>query len=386
MKPTPTPEENMSVQSNWDFHLPTRIRFGWNRWPEVNDIAAAAGARRVFAVAGHSFLAKLGGAGALADRLKPLDVTVFADVEENPTIATVDRAAGACRASGADIVLAIGGGSVLDAAKAMALLQTNDGSIRDYLDQTRKPARRGLPLIAVPTTAGTGSEVTPFAVITNKEKNAKPAIAYPECFPDHAVVDPALTLSMPKDVAVSTGLDALTQAMEGFWSTRATDMTRAMSFRAIVLVYRHLEAACRDKDRAAVENVALGSVIGGAQMAIIGNTALHPLSYPLTLDYGLRHGLACVIYLPAFLRFNAPALGPWFDDLATVLGLKGAAHFADELAGKMERLGAPTRLSALGVDRAALPKIVDNGIGRSTAFNPRTLSRDDMLAVLDGML
>jgi alcohol dehydrogenase class IV len=376
----------MSAQSNWDFHLPTRIHFGWNRWPEVNDIAAADGARRVFAMAGRSFLAKLGGALALADSLRPLDVTVFADIEENPSIATVDRAAEACRVSGADIVLAIGGGSVIDAAKAVALLQANEGSIRDYLDQTRKPARRGLPLIAVPTTAGTGSEVTPFAVITNKEKNAKPAIAYPECFPDHAIVDPDLTLSMPKDVAASTGLDALTQAMEGFWSTRATDLTRAMSFRAIVLLYRNLESACLNKDRAAIEKVALGSVIGGAQMAIIGNTALHPLSYPLTLDYGLRHGLACVICLPAFLRFNAPALGPWFDDLATVLGLKDAAHFADDLAAKMERLGAPTRLSALGVDRAALPKIVDNGIGRSTAFNPRPLSREDTLGILERML
>jgi alcohol dehydrogenase len=372
--------------SNWNFHLPTRIHFGWNRLSEVGALARATGATHVFAMVGRSFLARVGGEAAVVDLLKPLAVTIFAEVEENPSIATVEAAAARCRAAGAGAIVAIGGGSVLDAAKAVSLLQTNEGSIRDYLDQVRKPARRGLPLIAVPTTAGTGSEVTPFAVITNPEKNTKPAIAFPESYPDHAVVDPELTVGMPQEIAVSTGLDAFTQSLEGFWSTRATEMTRSMSFRSIVLLWRNLEAACLDKDRDAIERVALGSVVGGAQMGIIGNTALHPLSYPLTLGYGLRHGLACAIWVPAFLRFNAPVLGSWFDDLAAVLGVRGPEHFADVFTAKMERLGAPTRLSQLGVDAAALPEIVRTGVGGSTAANPRPLGPDDILKVIEGVL
>ncbi|WP_165498082.1 iron-containing alcohol dehydrogenase [Siculibacillus lacustris] len=376
----------MPATTSWNFHLPTRIHFGWNRLAEVGGLARETGATRVFAMVGRSFLARVGGEAGVVELLAPLAVTIFAEVEENPSIATVDGAAALCRASGAGVIVAIGGGSVLDAAKGVALLQTNDGSIRDYLDQVKKPTRRGLPLIAVPTTAGTGSEVTPFAVITNPEKNTKPAIAFPQSFPDHALVDPELTVGMPREIAVSTGLDAFTQSLEGFWSTRATEMTRAMSFRSIVLLWRHLEAACLDGDRAAIEQVALGSVIGGAQMGIIGNTALHPLSYPLTLGHSLRHGLACVIYAPAFLRFNAPALGPWFDDLAAVLGVSGPEHFADALTAKMERLGAPTRLSQIGVVRAELPEIVRTGVGGSTAANPRPLTPDDILKVLEGML
>lgn len=376
----------MTLPSNWDIHLPTRIHFGWNRLAELAGITASTGARHVFAMVGRSFLAKIGGSEGLATLLGPLEVTVFAEIEENPSITTVDAATAACRACGADAVVAIGGGSVLDAAKCVALLQTNDGTIRDYLEQSRRPARRGLPLIAVPTTAGTGSEVTPFAVITDPQKNTKPAISYPETFPDHAIVDPELTLSMPQAVAVSTGLDAFTQALEGFWSTRANDMTRALAFRAIVLIYRNIEAACLDKDRDAVEQVTLGSVIGGSQMALVGNTALHPLSYPLTLDYGLRHGLACVIYAPAFLRYNRPALGPWFDDLLTVLGFADVEQFAADLTAKMIRLGAPTRLSELGVERAAIPAIVKAGVGRSTAANPRALTDADLIGILETMI
>lgn len=377
----------MSASTDWNFQLPTRILFGWNRWRETPALASAMGARHAFVMVGRSFLAKIGGVSGLEAALQPLAITVFSEVEENPSIATVETAAAACRKSGADLMVAIGGGSVLDAAKAVALLQTNEGSIRDYLDGQRKPARRGPTLIAVPTTAGTGSEVTPYAVITNPEKHTKPSIAFPESFPDLAIVDPELTLSMPRAVAVSTGLDAFTQAMEGFWSLRASEMTRAMSFRAIVLLYRHLEAACMTQERTAVEKVALGSVIGGAQMAICGNTALHPLSYPLTLDYGLRHGAACAIYLPAFLRYNAPNLGPWFDDLLAVLGMKSAEQFADELAAKMERLGAPTRLSALGVPKGAIPNIIAYaGVARAATLNPRPLANEDLIAILEGML
>jgi alcohol dehydrogenase class IV len=375
----------MTTGSHWDFRLPTEIHFGRDRISTLSGIVAGLNGRHVFAMIGRSFLDRVGEPG-LKELLGSVELTIFTDIEENPSINTVDTAANHCRESGADVIVAIGGGSVLDAAKCVALLQTNEGSIRDYLYQVRKPERRGLPLIAVPTTAGTGSEVTPFAVITDPEKNAKPAISYPEAFPDHAIVDPALTISMPVPVAVSTGLDAMTQALEGFWSTRATDMTRSMAFRAIVLIYRNIDAACLDKDRDAIEKVALGSVIGGTQMAMIGNTALHPLSYPLTLDYDLRHGLACAIYVPAFLRYNQSALGPWFDDLLTVLGFRTVEEFAAAFAAKMEKLGAPTRLSKLGVDRDAIPRIVKNGVGRSTAFNPRPLTEETMIEILETML
>jgi alcohol dehydrogenase len=372
--------------NEWNFHLPTRVLFGWGRAAEAPAAIARSGARHVFVMAGRSYLGNHGGVAALKASLAPADVTVFAGTEENPSIATVDTAAELCRGCGADAVLAIGGGSVLDAAKVVALLQRNDGSVRDYLDGKRKVAAKGVYTVAVPTTSGTGSEVTPFSVITYPEKQAKPAINCPENFPDLAVVDPELTLSMPTEVAVSTGLDAFDQAIEGFWSRRANAMSRSMSSRAIVMAWRNLERACLDKDKAAVTAMAQASVICGVQMAMIGNTAIHPLSYPITLDHGVRHGLACALFLPAFLRFNAPALDGDFKDLLAVLGFASAERFADALEALMRHLGAPTRLGEVGVRVDELSEIARRGIGGSTAANPRDVGESEIVEICRGML
>jgi alcohol dehydrogenase class IV len=379
--------EDLKLAVNeWNFHLPTRIVFGWGRASEAPKAIAATGARRVFVMAGKSYLAGHGGVAALKASLAPADVTVFAETEENPSIATVDSAAALCRKSGAEAMLAIGGGSVLDAAKVVALLQRNDGSVRDYLDGKRKVSAKGIYTVAMPTTSGTGSEVTPFSVITYPEKQAKPAINCPENFPDLAIVDPELTLSMPKEIAVSTGLDALDQAFEGFWSRKANAMSRSMSSRAIVLAWRNLERACLDKDKAAVIAMAQASVICGVQMAMVGNTAIHPLSYPITLGHGIRHGLACALFLPAFLRFNAPALDDDFKDLLAVLGYASAEKFADALEAVMRRLGAPTRLGEVGVTIDELPMIAKRGIGGSTPANPRDIGEAEILTMLRGMM
>ena len=372
--------------NDWNFHLPTRIQFGWGRAAEAPAVIAKTGARRVFVMAGKSYLAGHGGPAALKAWLAPAEVALFADTEENPSIATVDKATRLCREAGAEAVLAIGGGSVLDAAKVVSLLQRNEGSVRDYLDGTRKVSKKGLFTVAMPTTSGTGSEVTPYSVITNPEKNAKPAINCPENFPDVAIVDPELTLSMPTEVAVSTGLDALDQAIEGFWSKRANDMSRAMSARAIVTAWRNLERACVDKDKAAVTAMASASLVCGVQMAMVGNTAIHPLSYPITLDHGVRHGLACALFLPAFLRFNAPVLDGDFKDLLSVLGFASAEKFADALEALMGRLGAPTRLGAVGVTIDELPMIAKRGIGGSTPANPREVGEAEIIEICRGMM
>ena len=169
--------------NDWNFHLPTRIQFGWGRAAEAPAVIAKTGARRVFVMAGKSYLNGHGGPAALKAWLAPAEVTLFADTEENPSIATVDRGPGLCREAGCDIVVAIGGGSPLDAAKAIAMLQRNEGSVRDYLDGAQVCAAKGLPVVAIPTTSGTGSEVTPFSVITYPEKQSKPAIAPVQNFP-----------------------------------------------------------------------------------------------------------------------------------------------------------------------------------------------------------
>lgn len=351
----------------WKFYMPTKIHFGWGRFQEIRQVVDELKGRKIFLVTSRHFAKKYGILDKLSDYLKGLPVVVFAEVEENPTIETVDRGATQCKMNQCDLVIGLGGGSALDAGKAMAMLQRNSGSIREYLDQERVCQAKGLPFIAIPTTSGTGSEVTPFTVITHKAKKAKPAIAPLENFPDVALVDPELTMSMPFEVAASTGLDALCQAVEGFWSTQGNPLTRSLAFQGIKLAMENLESACLKKDRESVVNMALASHLTGIEMSNIGNTSIHPLSYPITLDYGVSHGFACAIFLPAVIRFNKRAIEDRFRDLLHILNISSVEAFADQVDFIMEKLKAPRKLGEVGVKAGDIPGIAKRGMGRSTA-------------------
>ena len=370
----------------WKFYMPTRIRFGWGRFKEIPQVVEELNGKRILLVTGKRFAKTSGVLDKLSEYLKGFILEVFAEVEENPSIETVDRGAEQCRESQCDMVIGLGGGSAMDAGKAIAMLQKNPGSIREYLDQERVCQTKGLPVITIPTTSGTGSEVTPFTVIFHPTKKAKPAIAPPENFPDVALVDPELTTSMPFEVAASTGLDALCQAVEGFWSTQANPVTRSLAFQAIKLVMENLESACFVKNKDSVTNMALASHLTGIEMSNIGNTSIHPLSYPITIDYGVPHGFACAIFLPEVIRFNASAIKDRFRDLLTLLNLPNPEAFADKVDSLMEKLKAPRRLSELGVKEEDFTGIAKRGMGRSTAWNPRPMSEEDIIQICKTIL
>jgi len=365
----------------WKFYMPTRIRFGWGRFKEIRQVVDELKGKKIFLVTSRHFAKKYGFLDKLADYLKGLAVEIYAEIEENPSIETVDRGAVKCKETTSDLVIGLGGGSAMDAGKAIAMLQKNPGSIREYLDQERVCQAKGLPVITLPTTSGTGSEVTPFTVIFHPAKKAKPAIAPPENFPDVALVDPELTTSMPFEVAASTGLDALCQAVEGFWSTQGNPVTRSLAFQTIKLAMENLESACFEKDRDSVTNMALASHLTGIEMSNIGNTSIHPLSYPITIDYGVPHGFACAIFLPEVIRFNASAIKDRFRDLLALLNLPNPEVFADKVDSLMEKLKAPTRLSKLGVKEEDFPGIAKRGMGRSTAWNPRPMTEEDIIQI-----
>jgi alcohol dehydrogenase class IV len=371
---------------DWKFYMPTKIRFGWGRLQEIRQVVDELKGRKIFLVTSRHFAKKYGILDKLSEYLKGLTLVIFAEVEENPTIETVDKGAVQCKANQCDLVISLGGGSAMDAGKAIAMLQENPGSIREYLDQERFCQTKGLPIIAIPTTSGTGSEVTPFTVITHRAKKAKPAIAPHENFPDVALVDPELTMSMPFEVAASTGLDALCQAVEGFWSTQGNPLTRSLAFQAIKLAMENLESACVKKDRESVTNMSLASHLTGIEMSNIGNTSIHPLSYPITIDYAVPHGFACAIFLPEVIRFNASAIKDRFIDLLTVLNLTSVEAFADKVDSFMEKLKAPRRLSKLGVKQEDIPGIAKRGMERSTAWNPKPMTEEDIVQICKTIL
>ncbi len=388
------------------FELTTapRIVFGRGQLASLGELAAGYGAR-VGLIAG----AHLARSGALAEaRLllerRGLAVEVLVAHGE-PEVADVDQAAERLRAFGADAVVGLGGGSVLDLSKAAAGVASNGGSVREYLEgvgQGRAVKRPALPLIAAPTTAGTGSEVTRNAVVSSRAEGFKKSIRSPLLLPAVALVDPALTDSAPPEQTAASGLDALTQLIEPYVSLRAMPVTDALALRGIRLAARALPRAFADgADRGARDDLALASLLGGLCLSNAGLGAVHGIAAAVGALCGVGHGLSCAALLAPAMEANLMALeardpaGPAlarYAALGPVLCGRELASPAEARRSAVEAVRSLVaalkvpRLGELGVSEAQLPSLVKESRGSSMKANPIVLTDDEIRAALRAAL
>jgi alcohol dehydrogenase class IV len=323
-------------------------------------------------------------------------------VDGEPDLAFVAGGAELARRRAVRVVIGIGGGSAIDAAKAIAALASNEGDPFDYLEVVgagKAIVNAPLPLIAAPTTAGTGSEVTRNAVLSVPARRLKVSLRSPLMLPRLAVIDPVLTYDLPPSITATTGLDALTQLIEPFLSARANAMTDALCRDGIGRVARSLERACRDgHDAAARADMSLASLFGGIALANAGLGAVHGLAAPLGGMFHAPHGAVCAALLPHVMAANLRAMrggGGTIQTLARAdevgrLLLGGADAGADAavawLRDIVERLGVP-RLGDLGVEAADLPAIAEQAQHSSSMKgNPVALGSDQLIAVLTAAL
>jgi alcohol dehydrogenase class IV len=291
----------------WDYKQPVTIRFGNGRLGEVIDIVKEHGWDNGLLVCTRHFVRS-----GLAERLTRQSggaiAALFLDVHPNPTVQDVDACAALLRREGAGFVIALGGGSVLDCAKAAAALALTDDSVVKYHGTGVPVPMKRLPLIAVPTTSGTGSEVTSVSVLTDPDTGKKAPIVSDAFFPDFAVVDPLLTHSMSPYLTACTGADVLCHAVEGFWSRNHQPACDALALHATRLVFEYLLRAFDDgSDAEARERMSEASVIAGMAFAMPKTTASHACSFPLTNLHHSPHGAACILTLDHFARVNADA-------------------------------------------------------------------------------
>ena len=322
------------------YRQPVTIRFGWGKIAELGDVLKELGADRCLVVCDRFLRDRVEG---LRTDL-PEIAAVFSDVEENPQLSGVERTAELIRSHDVGAVVGIGGGSTMDTAKFAAAIALGDGEAIDYFRGTKLFPQRRLPVIAAPTTAGTGSEVTQVSVISHGKE--KKTINDPVFMPRVALIDPALTLTVPPRTTMNTGLDALAHALEGYWSRQHQPVSDLMAVEAVRLVLQNLEAAYRNgHDRTARENMTLAALLGGLSFALPKTAGCHACSYPLSEDYHLPHGEACAFTLDSFVGINADER---LEELCRRVGLSGTA----ELAGRIRALkalgGLRTRLSDLG--------------------------------------
>ncbi|MDX1466042.1 MAG: iron-containing alcohol dehydrogenase [Halomonas sp.] len=373
----------MTLTGNWTY--PTAIRFGAGRLRELPDACAEAGMARPLLVTDRG-LADLPITAAALDTLEAagLGRALFAEVDPNPNERNLAAGVAAFRAGGHDGVIAFGGGSGLDLGKMVAFMSGQTRPVWDFEDigdwWTRADAEAIAPIVAVPTTAGTGSEVGRASVITNAETHEKKIIFHPRVLPRVVLCDPELTVGMPRAITAGTGLDAFAHCVEAFSSPHYHPMSQGIALEGMRLVKEYLPRAYADGTDLEARAHMMSAAMMGSTAFQKGLGAIHAMSHPIGAVFNAHHGTTNAICMPAVLDFNAEAIRERFDSAAAYLGIEGGFDgfraFVQELN---DRMGIPRTLSELGATPERIDELAEMAIrDPSCGGNPVTLTVEDL--------
>ncbi len=324
-------------------------------------------------------------------RARGMDFSLFTRVDPEPGLLLADDACTQAKENGCDCVVGIGGGSAMDVAKAAAILVTNGGKAEDYLG-LGKITRAGLPKIMVPTSAGTGAEVTFTAVFINEKTGSKGGMNGDPLYPDCAILDPELTLSLPPHITAATGIDALTHALEAYTSIQAHPISEMYSIKAITLIMRAIRQAFSDgRNLRARGDMLLGSLLAGKALATAGVGLVHAMAYPLGGMFQIPHGLANAVLLPYVVEYNLignlekhVVLARLLGEKTTGLSERQAAEKASQALHQLNAdLNIPATLQELGINPEKIPEMADIAltVARPVENNPRQPSREAIMAI-----
>ena len=322
-----------------------------------------------------------------------IKVDILDDVEAEPSTEFVSKCVRKVMDKGYDLIIGLGGGSCMDVAKIISVMLTNGGSIYDYIGVEKIP-KAGLPTILIPTTSGTGSEVTPNAIVTNKKEQLKQGIVSHYLLPHLAVVDPSLTISLPAKLTAYTGMDALTHSIESYVSANASPLSDIVALESIRLISRSLRNAVNNGgDIKARYDMSLGSLLGGIALSNAGTGGVHALAYPLGGRFGIPHGLANALMLRYVIKFNIPGNPVKFARIAREMGEDVEGLSAEEAAKKAQEavskisddVGIPKRLRDVGIPKEALAKLAESAskVSRLLANNPRQMRVEDIREIYE---
>jgi len=375
------------------FWMPTRVECGVGLSERTGDLLAEYGIRKAFVVTDAGIVK----AGLLKAVLESLDRSgirheVYDKVEPNPSSETIMGGLEQLKASGCDAVLAVGGGSSIDAGKGVAIMARNTGNILDYEGVGRIP-NPGLPCIAIPTTAGTGSEATASTIVTNRAISFKAAVISPHLFPKLAILDPALTLNLPQPLTAATGMDALTHAIESYTSKAANPVSQALALSAMRMIAQNIDRAYfAGTDLHRREQMLVASMMAGAAFAQSRLGNVHAISHTLGGIFDIPHGIANAALLPYVMKFNLPACPERMAEIAEALGCETACLPTAEAAQRAvqavrdmnRRLGIPDTIRELGVDMARLDKMVEDSMrSGNVRVNPRLTTANDIRRIIE---
>lgn len=388
----------------YDFLAPQRIIFGWGRRCEVGRLGRTLGGR-AFIVGGLPPSIAEGVTGEIADALRAegVEAVPAQTIDHEPEVEDVDRVAAQVREQNVapgDFMLAVGGGSAIDLAKAVAAMATNSESstVKDYLENVGRDLKiqqPPLPVLAMPTTAGTGAEATKNAVISSYDPPLKKSLRNQQLVPRIALVDPELTVSLPPAVTAASGMDAITQLIESYISLGAQPIPQALCIQGLRLAVGAIARAVEDgTSRSAREKMAHAALLSGMALANSGLGMAHGVAPALGIHCRVPHGVACAVMLPVALRVNRDVCQPelariarWLFGQSPSTSAKTAVDvLIKEIGALCDRVGVPRRLSEVGVKARHIPDLVKSSRGSSMSGNPRELSDEELTEILEDVL
>jgi alcohol dehydrogenase class IV len=368
--------------------------FGFGTIKKLEGILEETSAKKVFLVTGKNSYASCGAENSLRGLLGKYGFSRFYDFEENPKIEDVRRGMNSFRKFNPDLVIGVGGGTALDMAKLLNILSPQTHDPEEYICRGEEIKKRGKPLVLVPTTSGTGSEATNFAVVYVDKK--KYSLAHEFMLPNYTIIDPSFTLNLPKIITASTGMDALSQAIESYWVTGSTQDSREHSRNAINLAMENLQIAVNNPTDESRLAMAKSANLAGKAINITKTTAPHAISYAFTSHFGIPHGHAVGLTLGKFLEYNGQVTeedcndsrGPEFvkksiGELCGLLNVESPHLAKDKLDSLMSEIGLETSISSLGIkSEEDLDLIIENVNVERLTNNPRRINKDVMKTLL----
>jgi alcohol dehydrogenase class IV len=376
---------------NFEFHNPVHLLVGRGKVALAGETVAKYGKRAIIVTSGSSGRTGLLKRVTAALAAQGVTYVVFDKVQQNPLTTMVVKGAELARQEKCDVVLGLGGGSSMDAAKAIALLSVNGGDINEYV--FGKPASGALPLVLITTTAGTGSEGNCIAVLTNPDNNDKKGMKSPYIYAKASIVDPELMMTLPARTIASTGMDAMFHAVEAYVSVKNNPIADAISLQAVNLLYNYLPKVYKDpQDTASWEQVALANTLAGMAIDAAGTTLPHGMEHPLSGLYNVVHGQGLAALFLEIMEFNYRTVPQRYADIAKIMGrnveaLSIEAAAQESIEGMRELLTSVDlilTLTDLGVQRKDVDWLTDNAFKTMKAAignNPRPVTPDDVKAI-----
>lgn len=379
----------------FSFSVPQEIIVGKGSLARLPEAAEKLGGKHGFIISGPH-LNKMGIVASCSESLENAGIKVdaYTETEGNPSVETVEKAAAAFCKSGADFIIALGGGSPMDVAKAVGVVARYGGSITEYEGGGRVPGDI-IPLIAIPTTAGTGSEVTAFSVITDHSRNYKLTVFSYKLIPAYAILDPELLTTAPVSVAAACGIDAMVHALEAYISKDASPFSDAMAEKALELIGKNIRRYVADRtDIEAAEAMITGSLFAGIAFSWARLGDVHAMSHPVSAYFDVPHGVANAILLPTIVEYNALADRGKYLKLFNYISLAPASEaefepfmLVDLLTELNEQLGIPGSLGEVGVTADKFDAMADDAMkSGNIAVNPRSTTKKDVLSLYEKAL